>query len=38
MKVTQKVSFTSGAKRPGKLKGFKSGLIQYVMRKFNEQV
>ena len=38
MKVTQKVSFTSGAKRPGKLKGFKSGLIQYVMRAINGEV
>nr|DAE46876.1 MAG TPA: hypothetical protein [Caudoviricetes sp.] len=38
MKVIQKVRFTSGARRPGKLKGFKSGLIEYVMRKLDEQV
>lgn len=37
MRVIQKVSYTSGSRAPGKLRGVRSGLVKYVMDKMKEK-
>ena len=37
MKVVQKIEFTSGSRPPNPPKGFRSGLIKYVMDKVKEK-